>query len=157
MEDNKGQSKQPGASRLLFRGPNLWLLVLALLIVGAILLYSQTPRQSDIQLWFFEHQIEAKNIQHVQFRDREATGFFKEPHEKPTLSTRSIALIQFIIYLLNFYLQRRKLRLRSSSVLCKLMCRFCELFVGGMDCVRCFLMARNEATISNRQNDRSDR
>jgi cell division protease FtsH len=81
-------SKAPG-QRSMLRGPNLWVLLLVVGVLGVMLLLNQGPRRSGITYDFFRQQIEAGNVATVELGKGEALGRFnKRPPAPPELDEK---------------------------------------------------------------------
>ncbi len=85
----KEENSKASGPRPLLRGPNLWVLLLVIAVLGAMLLLNQGPRRSAITYDFFRQQIEAGNVASVELGKGEAQGRFnKRPPAPPELDEK---------------------------------------------------------------------
>src|SRR5262245_40297752 len=89
---NPEEGPKPFDLRRLFNGPNLWMLLILVVVTGSVLYFSRGPNRSTISTDFFMQQLGKvegsdklgkSNVLKLQIGDQEALGIFKEPPVKP--------------------------------------------------------------------------
>lgn len=81
---SKGEEPRPSRTREPFsRGPNMWLIVGALLVFTMILFWIQRVPTSQVRYNFFLTQVVEGNVKYVRTYTTEIIGFFKKPPADP--------------------------------------------------------------------------
>ena len=83
MSDSQDNEKKPGEKKPFMRpgGPNAWVLIALLIAISVIFLSNQSDATKAIDYSFFKQQLQAGNIEYVQFEGREGKGKFKADAE----------------------------------------------------------------------------
>lgn len=81
-EEKQGQDGSP-RGRSFRRGPNLWLLLILLVVIFFVFALNRGPKSSRINYSFLKKQIEKGNIKSITISDQEGRGEFQgDPPEK---------------------------------------------------------------------------